>query len=112
MTITEAAVAYVRDLFAGDSGGHDAEHTMRVYKNALLIARGEPGADLEIVALAARLHDADDHKLFSTENNANARAFLASQGVAPDRAEAVIRAVNSVSFSRNRGRRPGSARDA
>ena len=106
MTTVEAAIAYVRDLFEGNSGGHDFQHTLRVYRNALLIAEKEPGADLEIVALAALLHDADDHKLFQTSDNANARAFLTSQGIAPGRAEAVIRAVNSVSFSRNRGRRP------
>ncbi len=106
MSTVEAAIAYVRELFAGNSGGHDAQHTMRVYRNALLIAEKEPGADPEIVALAALLHDADDHKLFETKDFANARAFLASQGIAPDRAEAVIRAVDSVSFSRNRGRRP------
>lgn len=40
-----------------------------------LISESYPEADSFITALAALLHDADDHKLFETENNANARSF-------------------------------------
>ena len=89
MTVIETAVEYVQDLFENNAGGHDAEHTMRVYRNALQIAKNEPGCDLEIVALSALLHDADDYKLFNTQNNANARAFLERQGVKPDRIEQI-----------------------
>ena len=101
----EAAKEYIEALFAGNSGGHGADHTLRVYRNAMAIAEGEI-CDPSIVALAALLHDADDHKLFQTENNANARAFLKEQGVPEETAERICEAVNSVSFSRNRGRRP------
>ena len=107
-TIINEAIAYITDLFASDSGGHDAGHTLRVYRNAMLIAEQEPGCDKEIVALAALLHDVDDHKLFHTENNANARAFLSAQHVEPEAVEQICRAVNSVSFSQNRGRHPES----
>lgn len=101
----EAAKEYIEALFAGNSGGHGADHTLRVYRNAMAIAEGEI-CDPSIVALAALLHDADDHKLFQTENNTNARAFLKEQGVPEETAERICEAVNSVSFSRNRGRRP------
>ncbi len=101
-----AAVSYVRGLFEGRADGHEAEHTLRVWRNALRIAEAEGGCDRELVALAALLHDADDRKLFQTENNANARAFLAGRGVGRERTEALCRIINSVSFSRNRGRRP------
>ena len=104
--MNDAAIAYIQDLFRGNSGGHDAAHSLRVYRNALLIAEGEPGCDMEIVALAALLHDADDHKLFRTENNANARSFLNAQKVAPEKIERICEAINAVSFSQNRGRRP------
>lgn len=106
MSVIDAAIQYVHDLFENNAGGHDAEHTMRVYRNAHQIAKNEPGCDLEIVALSALLHDADDYKLFNTQNNANARAFLEGQGVAPDRIEQICRTVNAVSFSKNRGKRP------
>ena len=68
MPIVDAAVNYIRTLFQSNAGGHDAEHSLRVYHNALLIAAQEPDCDLEVVSLAALLHDADDHKLFLTEN--------------------------------------------
>lgn len=106
MNITDAAVEYIRTLFSGNCGGHDVEHTLRVYRNALLIAEQEQECDLDIVALAALLHDVDDHKLFQTDNNANARAFLTGQGVEEDRIEAICQAINAVSFSKNRGRVP------
>jgi uncharacterized protein len=101
-----AAIAYIQDLFRDNSGGHDAAHSLRVYRNALRIAEGEPGCDMEIVALAALLHDADDHKLFHTENNANARSFLTARKVAPEKIERICEAINAVSFSQNRGKRP------
>ena len=100
------AIEYVKTLFADDSGGHDAGHTLRVYKNAMMIAEKEPGCDKEIVALAALLHDADDHKLFNTENNANARSFLENHQLEAEKIEVICTAINSVSFSQNRGRRP------
>lgn len=108
MNLTEAAIAYARQLFRNNAGGHDAAHTLRVYRNALQIAAQETGCDLEIVSLAALLHDADDHKLFDTRDNANARLFLTKHGVAPERIERVIAAINAVSFSQNRGKRPAT----
>ncbi len=104
--IITATISYIRDLFQGNFGGHDAAHSLRVYRTALLIAESEEGCDMEIIALAALLHDADDHKLFRTENNANARSFLTAQKVAPEKIERICEAINAVSFSQNRGRRP------
>lgn len=104
--IITAATAYIQDLFRGNSGGHDADHSLRVYRNALRLAADETLCDMEIVALAALLHDADDHKLFQTGNNANARSFLTAQKVSPEKIERICAAINAVSFSRNRGKRP------
>lgn len=105
-TVIDAAVEYVQELFRSNYGGHDAEHTLRVYGNAMLLAEKEKECDTEIVALAALLHDADDHKLFHTENNANARTFLQRHGIGQGKADRICMAINSVSFSQNRGRRP------
>ena len=104
----DAAINYIRELFAENADGHGFEHAMRVYRNALLIAETEPEADRLVVSLGALLHDADDHKLFSTENNANARRFLEAQGVDRETADRICGAVNSVSFSRNRGKHPNT----
>ena len=100
-----SATDYARALFAGNADGHGFDHTMRVYRNAMEIARGED-CDRRIVALSALLHDADDAKLFHTADNANARAFLNSHGADEEMTERILAAVNAVSFSKNRDRRP------
>jgi uncharacterized protein len=106
--LISSAIEYVRELFAGNSDGHGFDHAMRVYRNAVTIADGEE-CDATVVALAALLHDADDPKIFVTRDNANARTFLDDAGVGPETAERVIRAINSVSFSKNRGKTPETA---
>ncbi len=105
--IIEKIKAYVQGLFAEDSGGHDTTHTLRVYENAMKIASSEE-CDMETVALAALLHDADDHKLFDTEDLYNARAFLRSAGISGDKEEKICRVISEVSFSANRDRAPSS----
>ncbi|MCR4724106.1 MAG: HD domain-containing protein [Clostridia bacterium] len=104
--VIEAAKVYIEELFASNAGGHDTAHTLRVYYNAMALADCLPDCDRTVVALAALLHDADDHKLFDTKDNANARSFLEGQGVPQKTADRICEAVNSVSFSQNRGRRP------
>ena len=74
----------------------------------MTLADAIPGCDRVVVALAALLHDADDHKLFHTENNANARTFMQSQQVESDTIEFVCEVINGVSFSKNKGIHPGS----
>lgn len=100
------AISYIEELFRGNADGHDAAHSLRVYRNAMKIAEKEPEADKEIVALAALLHDADDHKLFQTSNNGNARSFLSQNNVPDEKTERICIAINAVSFSQNREKRP------
>ena len=103
--ITEAT-AYIHELFQGNADGHGEDHAIRVFRNAVGIAKNEPGCDMQIIALAALLHDADDYKLFATENNANARRFLESHHIPPEKTEMICEAINSVSFHRNGGKKP------
>ena len=103
--IVEKAIAFVDDLFSGNSDGHDAKHTMRVYSNALKIAQNEE-CDLFVVELSALLHDVDDHKLFDSTDNENARDFLRDHKVDEETIERICSVINSVSFSKNRGKRP------
>ena len=100
------ALDFVSDLLENNSGGHDTSHSLRVYKNALEIAGNEPGCDMTVVSLAALLHDVDDHKLFNHENNENAREFLSNSGVPNEKIEEICSVINSVSFSKNRGKKP------
>ncbi|MBR3354635.1 MAG: HD domain-containing protein [Oscillospiraceae bacterium] len=98
--------AYIEKMFRSDFGGHGADHTFRVYDNAMLLADKHPECDREIVALSALLHDVDDHKLFNTENNANARQFLEEHGISKAKTDEICSTINMVSFSKNRGKRP------
>ncbi|MCR4712444.1 MAG: HD domain-containing protein, partial [Clostridia bacterium] len=97
----ERAIPYIQELFRGDAGGHGADHSLRVYRNALLIAEQEKGCNRTVVRLAALLHDADDHKLFHTENHENARAFLMANQVPAAWIEDICAAIRAVSFSQN-----------
>ena len=72
----ERAIDYITKLFQRNEDGHDLAHSLRVYNNAMSIAKAEGQGEEEMIALSAILHDCDDHKLFHTENNANARRFL------------------------------------
>ena len=102
------AVQYISGLFQQNSGGHDAAHSLRVYRNAMMIADKESACDREIVALAALLHDVDDHKLFATENQANARRFLEENQVPQQTIDRICDVIASVSFSQNKGKVPAT----
>ena len=98
----EAALAECRDyiagLFAGESSGHDAQHTLRVERNACRIAESE-GGDLFLIRLAALLHDVDDGKLFDTADSlAHARDFMTRQCLTAAEIERVCGIIRTVSF--------------
>ena len=98
------AMAYARDIFAGDSTGHDFDHTIRVYRMAVRIAR-EEGADVETVALAALLHDVDDRKLSpqTCENKDRAVSFLRQNGMDEKAIDKIVQIISEISFSAGNG---------
>jgi uncharacterized protein len=100
----EKAIAYAQAVFAGDSSGHDFDHTMRVYRMAVRIAQ-EEGADLETVSLAALLHDVDDRKLSpdTCENKDNAVRFLRENGVREETIQVIVQIISQISFSAGQG---------
>lgn len=95
-----AALKYAREFFRGDASGHDFYHTERVYKTALRLAENE-NADLEIVALAALLHDVDDRKISpeTAQEKKNAALFLESHGVDDKKAAQILEIIGDISFS-------------
>ena len=100
--LIEQALTYVREKFEKEYSGHDYFHTLRVFKMATRIAQGED-ADLETVQLAALLHDVDDRKISpeTYENQANARSFLLTHGVAADRVDRICKIIREISFGGN-----------
>jgi uncharacterized protein len=93
---------FVRTKFENEYSGHDYFHTLRVYKMATRIAECED-ANIEIVQLAALLHDVDDRKISpdTYESQANARAFLSSNGVDENTIELICGIIREISFSMN-----------
>ncbi len=102
------AIEYITDLFKDNADGHDLQHSMRVYRNAMAICDAYPAADADTVAVAALLHDVDDHKLFGTFNNENARKFLESHDFEEEKIVEICDIINAVSFSQNKGLTPES----
>ena len=107
--MTERAIAYITDIFAGDSSGHDAAHTLRVLRLAERIAIAE-GAELQTVRLAALLHDVDDRKLSpeTAEGKLRARAFLEREGMEEAQIQKILTIIGQVSFRGTDSVAPGT----
>lgn len=97
--MTDQIAKSVKEHCQHDSSGHDWWHIHRVVNLAKQIGKNED-ADLNLVELAALLHDLDDWKLStnSQENLPNARKLLTEQGATADFIEKVITIINEVSF--------------
>ena len=98
--IIDRAIEFVRKIFKNDYSGHDYFHTFRVFKTATHIATQEK-ADLEIVQLAALLHDVDDIKLSpkTHEKKENARKFLIENGIDVNTIEEICEIIGEISFA-------------
>ena len=98
-TIIDDALRFVKNIFKGESSGHDYFHTLRVYNTATKIAQCE-NADLKTVQLAALLHDVDDIKLSPETHEGKRRAvtFLKGHGVTDEGIEEICTIIDEVSF--------------
>lgn len=98
--IIEHALEYVKKTFENDYSGHDYFHTLRVYRMATRIAEQEK-ANVELVQLAALLHDVDDIKLSPKTHKYkdNARGFLRENGVDEMTIDAICEMIGEVSFA-------------
>jgi uncharacterized protein len=98
--VLEKTAAYVRELLAGDTSGHDWWHIERVRRLALAIGRGE-GADLFVVELAALLHDIADWKFHAGDESLGPRraaAWLVDLDVERGTIDHVCQIIAGVSF--------------
>lgn len=96
--VRERMVSEVMDRFSGDSGGHDADHTFRVVRNALRIWESE-GGDRDVIELAAMLHDVDDRKLFGGNPDQCIHALaIMGDDFDDDTKDAVCGIIRDVSF--------------
>jgi uncharacterized protein len=100
LDLINKTILFVKEQLANAEGGHDWFHIQRVYKNALLIARGE-NCDETVVKLGALLHDIADSKFHAGDETVGpkvAREFLESEGVSETIISHVIQIIDNISF--------------
>lgn len=93
-------ILFVKEKLSNAEGGHDWFHIQRVYKNALLIAKGE-SCDETVIKLGALLHDIADSKFHGGDETVGpkvAREFLESESVSEDIITHVIQIIDNISF--------------
>ena len=91
---------FVKATLKNAEGGHDWFHTERVFKNALLISKGEK-VDRLVVSLAALLHDIADSKFYDGDETVGpkmAREFLFKNNVDSNYIEHVVKIIENMSY--------------
>ena len=99
-SLIESCIAFVKKTLSGAEGGHDWFHIERVWKNAKLIASSEE-CDLEVVELAALLHDIADSKFHGGDEEIGpkkAREYLTTVGIGPRKVNHIVAIIENVSF--------------
>ena len=94
---------FVYHTLRGAEGGHDWFHTLRVFNNAQLIAKGET-VNSQIVALGALLHDIADSKFHDGDETIGpkkAREFLFKNDVDSEIIEHVVKIIENISFNKS-----------
>ncbi|MEY4834067.1 MAG: hypothetical protein RI980_182 [Bacteroidota bacterium] len=100
MSVLENAENFVKQQLKSAEGGHDWFHIERVYKNAILIAK-EESCNIEVVQLAALLHDIADSKFHNGDETIGpkiARDFLTKENVAEETIHHVVNIIENISF--------------
>lgn len=100
MSILNNTINFVKKQLENAESGHNWFHMERVYNNALLIAKDET-CDLEVVQLAALLHDIADSKFHDGDETVGpkvARAFLTSENVSEATINHVVAIIENISF--------------
>lgn len=100
MSVIENTINFVKKKLENAESGHNWFHMERVYNNALLIAKDET-CNLEVVQLAALLHDIADSKFHDGDETVGpkvARAFLTSENVSEETINHVVKIIENISF--------------
>lgn len=107
--LLEKTLLYIKERFQNDFSGHDYYHSVRVHKLAASICK-EENADLEIVQLAALLHDVDDYKLFggNAGTYSNAEIFLKENKIPDTKIRTICDIISSISYKGTDTRIPQS----
>ena len=91
---------FVKQKLQNAEAGHDWFHIERVFNNSLLIAKSEI-CNIEVVQLAALLHDIADSKFHNGDESIGpktAKIFLESENVDLHIIEHVVKIIENISF--------------
>ena len=100
MTTIDNTINFVKKQLENAESGHNWFHMERVYNNALLIAK-EENCNLEVVQLAALLHDIADSKFHDGDETVGpkvAREFLSSEKLTEETINHVVAIIENISF--------------
>ena len=98
--IIQNTIGFVQKTLADAEGGHDWFHIERVWKNAMLIAKEEE-CDMELVQLAALLHDIADSKFHGGDEEIGpktAAKWLHSKNYPKDRIDRISSIIRAISY--------------
>ncbi|CAI5700880.1 hypothetical protein KXD40_005796 [Peronospora effusa] len=100
--LVQRIAAFVEQQLKSNDASHDWHHIERVWTVARMLAKEElvPEENLEIVDLAALLHDLDDWKYQSNKEKPTKRAvaILQSENVPSDKIKRVMDIINRMGF--------------
>src|SRR3989338_4341594 len=100
MSWVNLVIDRIQPTFENDTSGHDWYHVLRVLNTARYLQEKE-GGDLEVIELAALLHDISDHKFNGgklDEGGKVAFQLLIELGADTELAEKVCYIVDRVSY--------------
>ena len=98
--IIRNTIGFVQKNLADAEGGHDWFHIERVWKNAMLIAK-EEDCDMELVQLAALLHDIADSKFHGGDEEIGPRTaqdWLERSSYPPERIARIVQIIRAISY--------------
>ncbi|DAZ95180.1 TPA: hypothetical protein N0F65_012434 [Lagenidium giganteum] len=108
--LVDQTAEFVREQLKSNDASHDWSHIERVWTIARRLAQeeGVPAASIEVVDLAALLHDIDDWK-YQDENGGEtkrAEKFLRSQNASDELIAQVMKIINGMGFKEELGGTP------
>lgn len=111
--IISNTVEFVKKELSGVDGSHDWQHIDRVRKLAVELGKKEGNCNLEIVELAALLHDIKDWKYSGSETAGvdAAKNFLITEGYNDqDKLSAILFIIENIGFKTELGQRESGAK--
>ncbi len=100
MSVIDNTILFVKNKLQNAEAGHDWFHIERVYRNSLLIANHEE-CNLDVVKLAALLHDIADSKFNDGDESIGpktARTFLEQEDISQEIINHVVAIIENISF--------------